>query len=203
MQLGTGPHLEEAELEQYAMGSLPGERTESFEEHLLVCEQCQDRLLEMETYINAVRSVSPKLRAAPGVRFAWLRLVGAAAGAVAAALLLVGRLPVSARRPEIAAVRLEATRGMGGSPEAQAIAGHAVALEIDRTRIPQLPSYRLEIVNDAGKREQESWVSPQGESIRQILQDGLPAGRHYVRLYGSNGALLREFGLLVAAGSRS
>src|SRR5258708_6381611 len=63
MQLQLGRHLEESQLEQYSMGNLPEERAEPFEEHLLACEVCQDRLLEMDAYVNAVRSVSPRLRA--------------------------------------------------------------------------------------------------------------------------------------------
>jgi hypothetical protein len=185
--------------------TLPEERIPSFEEHLLVCEPCQDRLLEMETYVDAVRSVSPKLRAARTPLFALPHLGWASAGgvALAAALLVVGWVsPPPVRGPDTAVVRLEATRGTAGPADAQAIAGQTVAFEIDRTQIPQLASYRLEIVNAAGTREQESWVAPEGSSIRHVLADGLPAGRHYVRLYGSGGALLREFGLLVAAGSR-
>jgi len=46
------------------MGKLPEVRLVPFEEHLLACEACQDRLLETEAFVNAVRSVSPKLRAA-------------------------------------------------------------------------------------------------------------------------------------------
>jgi anti-sigma factor RsiW len=65
MELQVGSHLAEAELEEYSMGRLPEARMEAFEEHLLACDACQDRLLEMESFVNAIRSVSPKLRAAP------------------------------------------------------------------------------------------------------------------------------------------
>ena len=64
MELEIGPHLEELELEQYSMGKLEGSRLEGFEEHFLACESCQERLLEMQVYVNAIRSVSPKLREA-------------------------------------------------------------------------------------------------------------------------------------------
>src|SRR5438034_6515281 len=64
MQLQIGPHLDESEVEQYSMDQLPEASLAHFEEHLLACESCQDRLLEMETYVNAVRSVSPRLRQA-------------------------------------------------------------------------------------------------------------------------------------------
>ena len=49
MQLGIGSHLDDADLEQYSMGSLPETRLVPFEEHFLACESCQDRLLEMES----------------------------------------------------------------------------------------------------------------------------------------------------------
>src|SRR5438552_2078439 len=64
MNLGIGPHLDDSAIEQYSMGILPEESLAPFEEHFLACDSCQDRLLEMEAYVNAVRSVSPKLRAA-------------------------------------------------------------------------------------------------------------------------------------------
>ena len=64
MQFGIGSHLEETELEQYSMGTLSGAGLEAFEEHLLACDSCQDRLLEMEAYVNAIRSAFPKLRPA-------------------------------------------------------------------------------------------------------------------------------------------
>src|SRR6185295_2822195 len=72
MELGIGSHPEETEIEQYSMGILASERVQSFEEHFLACEPCQDQLLQMEAYVNAVRSVSPRLRAArsPWSRFA-------------------------------------------------------------------------------------------------------------------------------------
>src|SRR5436309_2874662 len=91
MQLGIGPHLQETEIEQYSMGALPEERLKPFEEHFLVCEFCQDQLLEMEAYVNAVRSVSPKLRAAREPvwrRLAWFA-VPAMAVAVAALLMII------------------------------------------------------------------------------------------------------------------
>ena len=63
MQLGIGPHLEESDVEQYSMGKLPEPSLAPFEEHLLACVSCQDRLLEMEAFVKAVCSVSSKLGA--------------------------------------------------------------------------------------------------------------------------------------------
>src|SRR5262245_27323636 len=82
MGLEMGPHLEEAELEQYSMGILPEQRITAFEEHFLVCQVCQDQLLEMEAYVNAVRSVSPKLRQVKRSRRVFPQLALAAAAIV-------------------------------------------------------------------------------------------------------------------------
>jgi hypothetical protein len=196
MQLGIGPHLQETELEQYSMGTLPPARIQPFEEHVLVCESCQDQLLEMEAYINAVRSVSPKLRATK--RFPWPRLAWAtAAMAAVASMLMVSRVPATGGGTEVAVVRLQASRGIDGIAEANAAARQPVSLEIDLSQIPADASYRLEIVDATGKREGEAVAAPQGGRIVHALNRGLPAGRHYVRLYASSGVLLREFALLL------
>ena len=64
MQFEVGSHLGDGDLEQYSMGRLADIGLARFEEHVLACQSCQDRLLEMEDFVNAVRRVSLKLRAA-------------------------------------------------------------------------------------------------------------------------------------------
>ena len=203
MQLGIGPHLDSAEIEQYSMGTLPEPRTADFEEHLLACESCQDQLLEMEAYVNAVRSVSPKLRATR--RTHWERWAGwpwpawVAATVVVAAALFVARegMTVPARRAEMAILVLQASRGIDGVDGAQASAGQPLLLRIDLTEIPQSSAYRLEIVDSPGKPEWVGAAVPEDGTIAKQLPKGLSAGRHYVRLYGASGELLREFRLQV------
>lgn len=60
MELRIGRHWAENELEQYAMGTLPETRLEQLEEHLLVCGECQDRLVEMDGFIASIRSVAAR-----------------------------------------------------------------------------------------------------------------------------------------------
>src|SRR5579862_3968004 len=104
------PHLLEPELEAYSMGTLSEDRMDVFEEHLLACGECQDRLLEMESFVNAVRSVSPKLREARrpfwADLFKWPRVavlvtVGAAA---AIGVVLVTRVTAPPKGVEMAAL---------------------------------------------------------------------------------------------------
>jgi anti-sigma factor RsiW len=42
-------------IERYAMGRLAKTSLARFEEHLLLCEECQDRVFEMDAYLAALR----------------------------------------------------------------------------------------------------------------------------------------------------
>jgi|SRR5438094_6786081 len=202
MQLGIGSHPDDTELEQYAMARLPEERLASFEEHLLACESCQDRLLEMETYVNAVRSVSPRLRQANRPRwrerYFGQRPTWVAAFAVGVVVLGMGWfwLVAPRGRTDFAAVFLHASRGIEGLAVAQAPAGKPLALTIDLTELPALPSYRLEIVSATGKPVWQVAAGAHEGKISQLTH-GLKPGQYYVRLYTANGQLLREFGLRI------
>jgi len=208
MQIQIGPHLEEEELEQYSMGRLPADRLTLFEEHLLACEPCQDQLLEMEAYVNAVRSASPKLREAgrPGWErfFFWPRPAWMAGAAIAVTALVIARvwIPTPTRAPEIAIVLLQASRGIEGLSVAKAKTGQPVALTIELREIATASSYRFEIVDSAGRQELDNVVVPENGKIVQKLTKGLSEGQRYVRLYAPNGDLLREFSLLVGAPDR-
>ena len=203
MQFEIGSHLDESDLEQYSMGKLLGERLESFEEHLLACESCQDRLLEMEAYVNAVRSVSPKLRQSNRARwrerFFRPRPTWVAAFAMGVVLLGLGRVwLVAPRSPtDFAAVFLYASRGIEGLAIAKAPAGKPLAFIIDLTELPPLPSYRIEIVNSQGQPVWQVTAGAHEGRIAPTLTNGLSAGQYYLRLYTTAGKLLREFGLRI------
>ena len=203
MQLGIGSHLDDVDLEQYSMGKLPEVRLVSFEEHLLACESCQDRLLETEAFVNAVRSVSPKLRAeCPPPRrdrFIGQRSTWAAAFAMGVFLLVLGRIWLAAPRApgDFAAVVLHSSRGIEGLSVAKAPAEKPLALTIDLTELPALPSYQLEIVNSVGKPVWQAAAGTSEDKIAQRLTNGLKTGQYYVRLYAPGGKLLREFGLRI------
>jgi hypothetical protein len=200
MGFEVGPHLQETELEQYSMGALAEARLEIFEEHLLACASCQDRLLEMESYINAIRSVSPKLREArrPFWRdiLRWPRPVWVGALALGALTLTIGiRVAAPPNRIELAAVTLQQSRGIEGLTAAAAPAGKPLLLNVDLTELPAAPSYRLQVVDAAGKTMSETAATARDGRIVQPMSKPLGAGQYYVRLYSPAGALLREFSL--------
>jgi hypothetical protein len=218
MQLQIGPHLEESQLEKYSMGILPEQQTASFEEHLLVCETCQDRLLEMDAFVNAVRSVSPKLRdelenepsrerkefrAAGWLRELWSILTSAKvpvmlAGAAALVLMLaIPRYAVQTRGAvEPYAITLEARRGIEGLSQARAPEGRPLTLRVDLTELPSFPEYGVEVVGGQGEQILRSSAKPNAGTL-SIASGKLPQGIYFVRLFAPDQELLREFTLHV------
>lgn len=205
MDISIGPHLEESEIEQYSMGILPQERMDPFEDHYLACEACQDRLLEAEAYVNAMRSVSPKLREAAesrwraflakifgsGWRPVWVAVFGM--GVVALAILRVR--PERERVMETVAVLLQSSRGVEGLAAAKAPTGKHLLIQMDITELAAFPSYRLEVVDRTGQQVMEAAAHSESGKITQLIAKGLPAGQYFVRLYSPSGELLREFSL--------
>jgi anti-sigma factor RsiW len=55
MAQDLNPHPDEGELEKYSMADLRDEEAAGFEEHLLHCERCQQRLAETDAYVAAMR----------------------------------------------------------------------------------------------------------------------------------------------------
>jgi hypothetical protein len=201
MQLEMGPHPEETELEQYSMGTLFETRLELFEEHLLACNSCQDRLLEMEAYVNAMRSASPKarqVRKSPWADlFRWPRPAWMVTFALSAVVLVAARVWIvaPASRTEMASVVLHSSRGIEGLATTKAPAGKLLSLTVDLTELPAFDAYRLEIVERTGKQVWDAVARPADGKITQATTTGLPAGQYYVRLYAPNRELLREFSL--------
>jgi hypothetical protein len=201
MQFGIGSHIEETELEQYSMGMLSEASLEAFEEHLLACYSCQDRLLEMEAYVNAMRSASPKLRQSRpqfwAAVFQWPRPAWGVALATCVVGLAVVRvwIAVPPAPTQVASVALHSSRGIEGLATTKAPAGKVLSLNVDLTELPAFASYRMEIVGATGKPVWQAIARPEGLRLTQPTTKGLVAGQYYVRLYAPGGALLREFSL--------
>ena len=201
MQFGIGSHLEEPELEEYSMGMLSEASLEAFEEHLLACDSCQDRLLEMEAYVNAMRSASPKLREERqpfwASLFRWPRPAFVAAFAMGIVVLAVARIWIVTppARTEMASVVLHSSRGIEGLAAARAPGGKRLSLTVDLTELPAFASYRMEIVDATGKSVWQAVAHPANGRIIQPTTNGFTAGQYYVRLFAPGGALLREFSL--------
>jgi hypothetical protein len=182
-------HASDELLEQYSLGTLPEPQAEPLEEHLLVCEQCQDRLNQTDAFIAAIQAAARKLRNEPNP--------GPAPKRSSTVLLLLTARPwrfLNTASAAPVAVMLQSARGPAG---ATAPAGRALILRIDLTELRPLDSYRLEIVDSRGDRVHEATVSPKNGDLIATVPARLVRGPHWVRLYTPAGDLLREFGLRI------
>ena len=191
-------HPEEDVFEDYAFARLREEDASGFEEHLLVCEDCQHALARTDEYIllvkaavaaDAARERKPRLER---FRFRDHQLrwntVGAA-GLLFACLMAMAVLSSRTLRSGPQTVVLEAYRAGGIS--AIAPAGRPLDLNIDLTDVQPAARYQVEVVDATGSRV---WLG----ATPARLTKGLAPGTYWVRLSTDTGQPLREFGLTAA-----
>ena len=56
-------HADAEDLESYSMGTSSAEETARIEEHLLICEDCRNRLRDGEDYLNSMQVGCPAIAA--------------------------------------------------------------------------------------------------------------------------------------------
>ena len=202
MQFGPDRHIEDDDLERYSMGTLLEAENPVLEEHLLVCHSCQDRLYQMDQFLETLRAVSLGLmteresiwaRLRSFVVLPWLANypAWATAAAVLALVFLAGltwQLRKGAADKPIALMLVAERNGAVSAP-----AQKPLLLELDAKGLPNLPSYRLEVVDQSGTRVLESGVRPKDNKISHLVSDKLAPGDYFVRLYAPRGDQLREF----------
>jgi hypothetical protein len=189
-------HVDAEVLERYSMGTSPSEEIPLIEEHLLMCEGCQERLRQTDEYLLAMRASSEQLRrdekAAEGRQWripAWFPVLAA----VACVIVLVVATPRFVQRPgPVVAVSLAAWRSDGAGSNAPS--GRQLILHPDLTGLAESSSYRLEIVDQTGHRVWQGTLSRAHDGIQA---PALRAGLHFVRVYLPAGELLREYGLQI------
>jgi len=212
MRISTAHPTDEG-LEQFALGRLAEADVAPLEKHLLICSACQDKLLELDEYVEAMRIALTELEAES--QPAWQGLLRKifqlpeilkptrTAAVVALAALLVIMLPVWQAGEDPHDLRLEAYRGAEQPLMATAPAGQPLRLSVDLTGLAPGPVYVVEIVDSSGR---SVWEAPvQGSSDVAIAEPGraLAAGQYWTRVYEQvasgqrRGELLREFGLRI------
>jgi hypothetical protein len=200
MHWALNRHVTDDELECYALNGLEEPELDQVEEHVWMCEQCQQALSAEQAYTEGMRMAARRLRQASATR-SW-RFLPVPAWAVALAVLLVlaamWRVSYHPAAVPQALVVLESMRGADG-PVNSTAAGRAFTLALDLTELPPLGRYELEIVDETGQEVFHSSVAGGSNEVRAIVPRGLASGMHYVRLYGTKRELLREYGLHVGA----
>jgi hypothetical protein len=170
------------------MSAMSDEESAPFAEHLLVCQECRDRVAHHDLLLLAVRKAAPAARAAGEPERLWiLRPVWITA---AAALLFCGVLVVRngihPLQPQT--VPLEAMRGIGAKAESD----RPLRLQPDLKGLASYPTYRLEMVNELGGRVFETGISA---AKPEATVPGVPPGVYFVRIYTPAGEVLREYGV--------
>ena len=187
-KLKIGGHLGEETLEEYAFGRLVEPELGRVEEHLLVCEDCQDALAEIDKYIGLMKAAmaEPAVRVSARRRFSFV-----AAGSIAAGVAIAALLPRLGPSLPPETVKLVSMRG---AEIAHLSANHAADLRIE---MPDLPDgeYRVEVVDAAGGPVWSGIAWAVGNQLRVSEPKRLRSGVYWIRLYSASGELLREFGL--------
>lgn len=192
--------VSEETVERYCLGRLVSEELERFEEHLLVCPDCQDRVAVSDEYVAVMKLALGELRAkqakTAGKRwnpFHWTPLLAGGVAAATLAFFLHFRSPAGDPTPQV--VPLRAIRGFE-DPAAAAPAGALLVLKADLSELPELPSYGIAIADQGGATLWEGKGVPEQGQLTVTLPRKLSPGRYWVRILGGGG-LLREFGLKV------
>jgi len=205
MRPETNCHMEESEIEKYSMGDGSEAGSSRFEEHLLICESCQNRVAENERYVSAMQCASAQIRREDlrTERRRWFApfLIPTLAAAASVVFLAVGLRWVNGPakwrnlvtvEPAFA-INLVATRGV---IEAKAPAGRALSVQLDLAGLPPESPFRLEMVDALGKGVWQGAVGLQGsKAVASVPQ--MVSGLYFLRAYGPSGKLLREYGLEV------
>jgi len=195
------PHIQEEMLERYALNQLEEEQLAPLEEHLLGCPICQNRLDEVDHYVQTMKSAlsEPNQPAASGKHLnlfqkPGLTLVFAGAIALMGAFLM---LPV--RRSHIPGIdiRLNASRGGDSLPIAHARSGAPLILHMDATEIVKAESYAVEVVDSKGGQVWRGSARPHANEISVEVSSEPRPGKYWVRLFDSSNTpvLIREYGL--------
>jgi hypothetical protein len=194
-------HVPAEMIEQYSMGRLDGSELEKFEEHLLICEKCQDRVALEDAFINGVRDAGKALAeqsAAPRRwSFALWPKPAWALGLAAISLLVFTGIEWRSWRGATAQPAIVMLQTVRGSESALAAAGRPLKLDFDLTGLPQFGEYKIEVVDAAGTSVLQTKAARHDNRSQTVLARGLAAGTYFARVYAPSGELLREYALAV------
>jgi hypothetical protein len=192
-------HPDESVLELYCMEKLTGNPLDAFEEHLLVCAHCQDRVSETDSFLRGMRSALAAPLPEP-VKTLWnpfryfqmpMPVWATAAVAVAGVLGVVVAHNQNLTNAPLA-LALTATRG-GAMPVAKA--GSPLDLDLDVRDFAPAASNHVQIVNADGNEVWSGSASTVTNGhMHALVNSRLGPGQYYVRIADPVGAH-REYAL--------
>lgn len=180
----ASPHVSEDTLEKYFLRQLTEPEYDQVETHLMICRACQDQADRVDAYVKAMKSALAEPAAPlPVPPRNWLPLFASGLAVLAlAAGVAYYRGPAS----EPVAVTLRAERGGA----AQGPANAPLILNLQSESFTPSASQAVRIVDARGNAV---WNGTGAPSIQ--VDKPLGAGLFWVRVYGADEQLLREYGL--------
>jgi hypothetical protein len=207
----TRMHESDDQLELYALDRLYNSDLVRVENHLIVCEECRERLEQTAAFAFAVREAlkqDPKLAkqvaGAPAKSWlgwldlssfsiAWKPQFALAAFAViilATSAYFLGTRPGAGRNlAPLASLQLTAMRGgMQSIPASK-------ELDLTVTDSPASGApFRVEIVDASGGAQWTGTPESGAKGLTAHVTRPFPPGTYFARLYDSSGKLLHEYG---------
>ena len=189
-------HPSEEILEEYVFHRLPDALAAQVEEHLLICPSCQDAITETDRFLSALRlAVKEPPAKAPWVWFPkFAKYWKIAVPVIALGLLALIAVRTSVQAP-LAPVVVSLSSLRGSDPLSPAPAGRLLRLSIEAPDLVPGRGYRVELVDASGGLVWKGAATASGGKLSVDMSEPLAAGQHWVRLYGADSQLLREFGL--------
>ena len=214
MQVIRMPHPVEDALERFAMKRSEDSELEEVESHILGCPACLDRVLDLESFVEACRGAFPEFQREQALfpvkakprsgfwRLGWPMLKWSWAPALAVLALLgvvVPNLPL--RQPAGASVEATLSASRGTDSGALLPARSVIRLHLDAIDLPA-GALQIELVNGEGRSLWSRGTSAQADRI-DVETPRLQPGVYFARLYPMQGGhpdkdhLLREFAFQV------
>jgi hypothetical protein len=193
-------HGTDDRLEEYVFGRLPRPDLPAFEEHLLICVACRDRLDAMEAItvgmkqaVGASQAVS-KSTFSRADWFPWLRRPAFFMALASVALIAAISIDSNSITKFAPVATLELTASRGGMP----LAGPARELDLTLSDAPREEgAVRVEVVNSTGQAIWNGVAGSGAAGIRVKAERQFGPGDYFVRLYSVSGKMLREYGFRI------
>jgi hypothetical protein len=186
-------HPNEEVLEEYVLYRLPEALLAQVEEHLLLCESCQNAVAGTDSFVAAMKIAADPPTPWRGFLPSLPNRTQLASMAALVILTLVALWPHPPEPSAPVPVSLSSLRG--SNVLAPAPAGKPLRLGIDQPDLVPTGVYRIQVVDAAGGPIWKGPVSDVDGKLVATLSQPLRKGVYWVRLYGADSEVLREFGI--------
>jgi hypothetical protein len=192
-------HPSEEVLDDYVLNRLPEALAAPVEEHLLICLDCQDAVAETDRFVSAMKIAAGSPDFAIGqVRSGWQSLVASSGASLVPIFILAMLAFLAVRKPApepLGPITVNLASLRGPDPMASAPVGRPLVLSIDAPGLAVGGEYRVDVVDAGGGPVWKGPVTESGGKLVARMPKPLAKGVYWVRLYGADWELLREFGM--------